>query len=456
MKITSTNPSNNYQVIGEVEFSSPEEVKSKVSAARNASKMWRELGLAKRSELIKELADLFNKERARIIEFTAKEMGMPLKELDEDVDFSLEYLRSYCDSAEESLSSVITTEDDKEIHEIFKEPYGVAACIVPWNFPLANFVWQCGQNLVAGNTVVFKHSEETQLCGKLIEELVNQILPEGVFNEVYGDGSVGEMLVNEDVDLICFTGSSKTGAKINESAAKRFIPTIMELGGSAPGIIFESTEVKDVIETIYTARFMNCGQMCDGLKRLIIHESKFEEVVAELKELLTSKKIGRADDPNTDISSLVAERQVVLLEEQVQDALEKGATAVIGGQRLRGGEGAFYEPTLLINVTSEMRVWNEEVFGPVLPIVSFSTEDEAVNLANDTKYGLGAYVFTKDNEQFLRVAHQIESGMVSQNNLSYINVCNPFGGYKMSGNGREHGQLGFDEVTRTKIITREK
>lgn len=456
MKITSTNPSNNYQVIGEVEFSTLQEVKDKVAAARSASKMWRELGLAKRSELVRELADLFDKERARIIEITAKEMGMPLKELDEDVDFSLEYLRSYCDMAEKSLKSFVTTEDEKEIHEVFREPYGVAACIVPWNFPLANFVWQCGQNLVAGNTVVFKHSEETQLCGQLIEELVNQILPEGVFNEVYGDGTVGETLVNEDVDLICFTGSSKTGAKINESAAKRFIPTVMELGGSAPGIVFESSEVKDVVETIYTARFMNCGQMCDGLKRLIVHESKIDEVVDQLTKLITSKKIGRADDPDTDISSLVAERQVVLLEEQVQDALDKGATAVIGGRRLRGGGGAFYEPTLLTNVTSEMRVWDEEVFGPVLPVVSFSSEEEAVNLANDTKYGLGAYIFTSDNEQFLRVAHQIESGMVSQNNLSYINVCNPFGGYKMSGNGREHGELGFEEVTRSKIITREK
>lgn len=454
MKITSTNPSNNYQVIGEVEFSTPQEVKDKVAKAHSASKMWRELGVAKRSELVRVLADLFDKERTRIIELTAKEMGMPLKELDEDVDFSLEYLRSYCEMAEKSLKSFITTEDEKEIHEVFREPYGVAVCIVPWNFPLANFVWQCGQNLVAGNTVVFKHSEETQLCGQLIEELVNQVLPEGVFNEVYGDGSVGEMLVNEDVDLICFTGSSKTGAKINESAARRFIPTVMELGGSAPGIVFDSTNVKDVIETIYTARFMNCGQMCDGLKRLIVHESKYDEVVEQLSKLINTKKIGRADDPDTDMSSLVAERQVVLLEEQVQDALDKGATASTGGQRLEGG--AFYKPTVLTSVTNQMRVWNEEVFGPVLPVVSFSSEEEAVSLANDTKYGLGAYIFTSDNEQFLRVAHRIESGMVSQNNLSYINVCNPFGGYKMSGNGREHGELGFEEVTRTKIITREK
>ncbi|MDQ5886699.1 MAG: aspartate-semialdehyde dehydrogenase, partial [Patescibacteria group bacterium] len=189
-------------------------------------------------------------------------------------------------------------------------------------------------------------------------------------------------------------------------------------------------------------------------KRLIVHESKFDEVVEQLSKLINTKKIGRADDPDTDLSSLVAERQVVLLEEQVQDALDKGATASTDGQRLEGG--AFYKPTVLTNVTNQMRVWNEEVFGPVLPVVSFSSEEEAVNLANDTKYGLGAYIFTSDNEQFLRVAHRIESGMVSQNNLSYINVCNPFGGYKMSGNGREHSELGFEEVTRTKIITREK
>ncbi len=454
-KIKSINPSTS-QVINEVEVSTPDDIKAEVGLARKASKSWRDIGVSERAKQMREVASKFEASKEKLASLQAEEMGMPIKEAVEDIEFGLEYLNSYCDTAEKHLQSEVTSENDAELHEVFREPFGVAACIVPWNFPFANWVWQCGQNLVAGNTVVFKHSEETPLCGKLIEEIVNSVLPEGVFNEVYGDGSVGEMLVNEDVNLICFTGSTKTGAKINEIAASRFIPTIMELGGSAPGIVFEDADIDSVIDTIYTARFMNCGQMCDGLKRLIVQESKFDEVVAKLEKLLTTKQLGDASNEKTDIGPLVAERQAVLLEEQVADAVQNGAKIVTGGKRPNEPQGAYYQPTILTNVSADMRVWQEEVFGPVLPIMSFKTEEEAVELANNTIYGLGAYVFTKDKTRFDKVSRQLQSGMVSQNNVSYINVCNPFTGYKMSGGGKEHGKYGFEEVTRVKVIAREK
>lgn len=455
-KLTSTNPSRNYQAVGEVETSTPDEVKAKVDKARSAKKEWGGLGVAGRVELMRKVSEKFAENKERFAKLEAEEMGMPVKEALEDFDFGLDYLNSYIDKAEEYLKPIITLDNDEELHQVFKEPYGVAACIVPWNFPFANWVWQCGQNLIAGNTIVFKHSEETQLCGKLIEEIVNSVLPEGVFNEVYGDGSVGETLVNQDVNLICFTGSSATGVKINQSAASRLIPTCLELGGSAPGIIFEDADIESIAGTIFTARFMACGQMCDALKRLIVHESKADETIAKLTSLIAEKKIGEASDEQTDFGPLVAERQLKLLEEQVTDAVSKGAKVIVGGKKPEGVEGAYYEPTLLTNVTSDMRVWREEVFGPVLPVVTFSSEEEAVDMANDTKYGLGAYIFTADNDRFMRVAHQLESGMVSQNTLSYINTCNPFTGYKMSGGGREHAQFGFEDFTQIKVIARNK
>lgn len=454
-KLVSVNPSN-YEPIDEVEVSSQEEIESKVAAAHKSKKTWRELGIAGRVELLRKVSAKFAENKERLAQLETREMGMPIKEALDDADFSLEYFNSYLDEGEEHLKSVVTLENDKERHEVFHEPYGAVACIVPWNFPFANWVWQCGQNLVAGNTIVFKHSEETPLCGKLIEEIVNSVLPEGVFNEVYGDGSVGEILVNQDVDFICFTGSTSTGIKIKQAAASRLIPTSMELGGSAPGIVFEDADVDAVIGTIFTARFMACGQMCDGLKRLIVHESKAEEVIAKLTKLVKSKRIGDASDKQTDFGPLVAKRQLDLLEAQVADATAKGAKVIIGGEQPNNLKGAYYEPTLLTNITNDMRVWQEEVFGPVLPIVTFSDEETAVSMANDTKYGLGAYVFTTDNERFMRVAQQLESGMVSQNTLSYINTCNPFTGYKMSGGGLEHAQFGFEEVTRIKVIAREK
>ncbi len=454
--LISTNPSKNYEPIGSVEVSTAEEVAQKVAAAHAAKKLWRDMDVAGRIKLIQKVMAHFDADREKLAQLMSQEMGMPIKESREDMQFGLDYLKAYCDQAENFFKPEISYKTESEIHEIYHEPYGVAAVIVPWNFPFTNFVWQCGQNLIAGNTVVFKHSEETPLCGKLIEEIVCAELPAGVFSEVYGDRTVGELLINQDVNLICFTGSTQTGIKINESAASRFIPTVLELGGSAPGIIFEDADSDAIINTVFSVRFANCGQMCDALKRLIVHERKLDEVVAKLTDLIQSKKVGDAQDEHTDIGPLVAQRQVDLLEAQMADALEKDAHIVVGGNHPNGLAGAYYEPTLLTDVTQDMRVWNEEVFGPVLPITPFATEEEAIALANNTCFGLGAYIFTQDTERFNRVAAQLESGMVAHNNVSYINVNNPFGGYKMSGNSREHTKFGFDEVTRLKVVSRQK
>ncbi len=349
-KLISTNPSRNYQQIGTVNESSDDDIKLAVAKAHTAKKNWRDIGVAKRIEYLRQVVKDFEANKDKIMSLQAEEMGMPLKETGEDFDFSMEYLNSYLDTAELHLKPIVTVDTDEEIHIVVREPYGVAACIVPWNFPLANFVWGCGQNLVAGNVIVFKHSEETPLCGQLIAEVVTKALPDGVFQEVYGGGSVGERLVNSNINLICFTGSTKTGSRINELASKRFIPTSMELGGSAPGLVFEDCDIEDVAEHIFTQRYMNCGQMCDGLKRLIVHESKLNEIKKVLIDIANSKKVGDALNEETDIGPLVAKRQLELLEEQVQDAVAKGAKVLIGGKRPEGLRGAYYEPTIIEKV----------------------------------------------------------------------------------------------------------
>ncbi len=456
MKLTSTNPSQNYQPIGNIHISTAEDVAAKVLAARKAQKAWQNLGVTGRVEVLRNVGRRLADSAERICALEAQEMGMCLQETREDFKATLEFWNSYLDTAEAALKPVITIETDSEVHELHRVPRGVVACIVPWNFPLANFVWQCGQSLVAGNTIVFKHSEETPLCGQLIEELLNAELPEGVFNEVYGDGTVGKLLIEQEIDFICFTGSSATGRQIAESAGRRLIPASMELGGSAPGIVFDDADIPAVIEGIYFPRFINNGQACDGLKRLIVHESKYDEVVKALGDLIRTKKIGDASDENTDLGPLVARRQLELLEAQVADAVAKGATVLLGGKRPDGLQGAYYEPTLLAGVTPDMRVWQEEVFGPVLPIVTFDNEDKAIRMANHTMYGLGGYIFTSNEERFKRVAMQLETCMVGQNNLVYIRPENFFGGTKQSGSGREHGLEGFHEVTQSKQIAREK
>lgn len=455
--LISTNPGKNYEVLGKVNVSSEQEIKSKISKAQSAKKDWKDAGVEKRANTLRKVADEIKKRKEEIALLVTREMGMPISQSLFDVDGALDYFNWYSNNASKYLSPKITYEDDKSIHKVYYEPIGVAAVITPWNFPISNFVWGVIQNLIAGNTVIFKHSEEVPLFGKLIEDIMKAgNLPEGVFEEVYGDGTVGDYLVHQDIDLIWFTGSTKVGRYLYKVGAEKFIKVLLELGGSAPGIVFNDADVDRVLESIYSGKFTNCGQVCDGLKRLIVHESKFNEVVVKLKKLLQSKKVGNPEDEKTDIGPLVAKRQLDLLQEQVRDALDKGAKVIIGGKQPTNLKGAYYEPALLTKVKTNMRVWQEEVFGPVLPIISFKTYEEAVKLANDTKYGLGSYIFTQDKEKALKVASQIDAGMVSINNAYYLQPCSPFGGYKESGLGREHGKYGLRELSQIKVISIEK
>lgn len=457
MKLASTNPSENYQSIGEIEVSTPEDIKSSVAAAHNVQPSWQALGLQGRIAKLREAFAEFKQRGEEFALLQSREMGMPLTETLQDIDASIDYANWYFDNAPKYLDPETTFEDDKEIHQVFYEPIGVAAVIVPWNFPFANFVWGALQSLIAGNTVVFKHSEEVPMSGKLLEEVLTKHLPKGVFNEVYGNSEVGKLLVEQDINMIAFTGSTKTGKFLYQTAGKKFIKAVMELGGSAPGVIFEDADVDEAVSFSCDMRLLNAGQCCDGLKRLIVHESVLDQVVQKVTDTFKAKKVGNAKDKDTQVGPLVAKRQLDLLIEQVEDAKAKGAEVVLGGNSLEQKlGGAFFEPTVLTGVTKDMRVWNEEVFGPVLPIVSFKTHEEGIALANDTVYGLGAYVFTKDKERAQSVASAIQSGMVSVNGTNYIMPFDPFGGYKNSGFGREHGKYGFHEVTQIKVVTREK
>ena len=453
-KLISTNPSN-YQTLGEVAISTPQEIEDKVKLARNAQNKWGEVGLARRVTILEKAFADFKTKNEDFALLEAREMGMPITDAMTDFDTTLDFAKWYFENAEKYLSPETVFENNKEIHQVFHEPIGVAAVIVPWNFPFANFVWGVIQSLIAGNTVVFKHSEECPLSGKLIEEIFAKYLPEGVFNEVYGAGDVGSILADQDIDIIAFTGSTKTGKYLYELAGKKFIKAVMELGGSAPGIIFEDADINLAVSNACFNRLLNQGQCCDGLKRLIVHEKVFDEVVQKIAYVFSAKKVGNAENKETEVGPLVAKRQLDLLISQIEDAKKKGAKVITGGNSFeKKFGGAFFEPTVLTEITKDMCVWTEEVFGPVLPIVKFETEQEAVELANQTTYGLGAYVYTKDMERAERVAKAIKSGMVSMNGTNYIMPSNPFGGYKNSGFGREHGKYGFHEVTQIKIVAK--
>ncbi len=456
-KLISINPAN-YEVLGEVTFSTEAEIIEKVKKANAVKREWKEIGVEGRVKILRKVRDKLIKKKEELAQLITEEMGMPITQSRYDTAEAIKYLTWYLENASLYLSPEVVYEDELSVHTVFHEPFGVAAVIAPWNFPISvSFVWDVSLNLIAGNTVVYKTSEECPLFGKMLEDIMSECgLPDGVFAEVYGDGKTGDFLVHQDVNVIIFTGSTKVGKYLYGVAAEKFIKTVLELGGSAPGIVFGDADMDKAIELIYMNRFTNCGQMCDALKRLIVHESIFEKTVATLKKHLETIKIGEPMDEVTDIGPLVAERQLELLEEQVIDAVDKGAKVIIGGKRSIHLKGAFYEPTILTNVTTDMRIWQEEVFGPVLPVVSFDTDEKAVQMANDTKYGLGAYVYTRDKKKALKTASKIDTGMVSINTASYLQPSSPFGGYKDSGLGREHGKFGFRELTQVKVVAAER
>ncbi|NQV13432.1 MAG: aldehyde dehydrogenase [Parcubacteria group bacterium] len=456
-KLISTNPARNYEVLGEVAVTSDKEIEAKVALANKTKTSWKELGIRKRIELLEPICAEFKQRTDEMAELITKEMGKPISESINEANGFVAEFEWFMENAELALQDEITHEDNESLHKIVYEPWGVAAVISPWNFPFGMAIWGIVPNLLAGNTVVFKITEECPLMGKLIEEVIGSCdLPEGVFSEIYGAGDVGEKLVRSNIDFIWFTGSTKTGQQLYRVAAEKFIKVLLEMGGSNPAIVFSDTDIAQAIPVIYNGRFRNCGQVCVATKRLIVHESVFDEVVEQLKKLVETKKVGDPLAEGADIGSLAAERQLILLQEQVKDALAKGAQVITGGQALSDLAGAFYQPTILTDITPDMRVWYEEVFGPVLPVVKFATEEEAVELANDTIYGLGGRVFTQDEERAQRVASRIAAGTIEINQSSRGLPCNPFGGYKKSGMGREGGMMGFRELCQVKVVSREK
>jgi len=454
MKLISTNPSTGEE-IGSVESTTPAEIDKIVAKAKQAQNNWAKMPLQKRITAVESFVKVSEGRRDEIAELIARETGRTIESSYGNVDGGFRYFRAYCSQAEKYLAPTIFNKTTEMRHE----PHGVVAAICPWNYPFMNVAWQCGQALIAGNAIVYKNSELNPMFAKLLAELVAQSdLPDGIFSVIFGDGKIGEYLARSDVDMISFTGSSATGRKLAAIAGEKLIPIAAELGGSAPLIIFEDFEIDDeFFEYIWQRRFKVTGQACDAVKRLIVHKSKFNEVVTRLAKLIAKKKVGDAMDETVDMGPLISLKQLEKLEAQVFDAVKKGAKVICGGARpasLANGGGQFYEPTLLANISRDMKVWREETFGPVLPVVSFDTEDEAIDLANDTEYGLNAHVFTNDAAKFARAADQIKVGMIGQNYASIWDPELPFGGAKSSGLGRTHGATGWAEVTEIKVVAR--
>ncbi len=442
MKIISINPSNN-EMLGEMEETTKEEVIEKVSLAKSVQSKWANLDIDKRIEILKEIYNKFEENLDKIANLISLEMGKPIVQSENEIKSTLKNIKWDLENAKDCIASEITFESDKEIQKVFYEPKGIVVAISPFNYPFSLCCAIAFQNLIVGNVVISKPDPNLLLLYKFLKEILNNSnLPAGVWQFVLGGKEIGSFLVEQDIDMICFTGNTKTGEYLYKVAANKMIPILMELGGSAPGIVCEDANIDDVIQGIFKKKFSNSGQLCHALKRLIVHETVFDEVVSKLKDIAKSQVIGNPLDRNTTIGPLVNKKQLNTLLEQFNDAVNKGANVIYGGKQQKEKEN-YFEPTILTNITKDMKVWKEEVFGPILPVISFKTIEEAIELANDTIYGLGGYVFTTNKEKFEKISKELKTGMVACNNLAYSAPYNPFGGVKKSGLGRTRGKWGL-------------
>ncbi len=460
--LVSINPAT-LERLGEVRLASAEDVRRAVAEADAAFPAWAALGVEGRAKYLLRARDYILEHVDDICDLISKENGKPrLEALSAEVFLITDLITYYCKRAKEVLAERTIPLHNPLIRsikssKIVYEPLGVVSVVSPWNYPFSIPMSGIVFALLAGNTVVFKPASDTALIGLKIDEVLRKGggLPEGVFHTLIASGrAMGTALFEPPVRKVVFTGSTEVGKKIQEVAARHLVPTVMELGGKDPMIVCEDADLDLATSGAVWGAFMNCGQVCASVERAYVHRSLFDRFVSLCVEKTQRLRIGQDVNHDVDIGPMANEEQLATVEAHVQDALAKGARVLCGGRRPPGLRGYFYEPTVLVDVNHSMRVMTEETFGPVLPIMPFDTEEEAVRLANDSIFGLTASVWTRDRERGEALARRIQAGTVTVNDHAYTyGICEtPWQGMKESGIGRSHSDEGLLEMVFPKHI----
>ncbi len=451
MKFKTVNPANE-EVIAEYDSMSREEVFDIAESCNAAFRKWRDLRVSQRAPYFLRLAEVLRKNKDRFARLMTTEMGKPIKEAAAEVEKCAWTAEVFADKAEDWLREEPMEADGKR-HVVFYEPLGVILSIMPWNFPF----WQALRfgipTLLAGNVSILKHASNVPQCALAIEEAFREAgFPDNTFRTVLADhATISELIASDMIHGVSLTGSTEAGERIAELAGKHLKKVVLELGGSDPFIVLEDADIEAAAKTAALARTLNTGQSCIAAKRFIVVDSVAQPFARRFAEYLSKLKVGDPTEETTEVGPLVNGQAVMDMEEVVRDALSKGAQVLTGGKRL-DRKGYFFQPTLLANVRPDMKVVTSEVFGPVAPIVTVKDEEEAIQVANDTEFGLGGSVWTRDLERGVRVARRIEAGLLFVNAMTKSDPRMPFGGVKKSGLGRELSKFGIREFVNVKAV----
>lgn len=436
---------------------SANDVDRAVKAAQEAFKTWSKTSPQDRAQLLLKAADLIDAHASELAEIETRDNGKPLRETTlVDVPLSSDHFRYFagCLRADEGSAVMI---DNDTMSIVLHEPIGVVGQIIPWNFPLLMAAWKIAPALAAGNTLVIKPSSTTPLSILYLAKLLNDILPPGVINVITGRGAESgqAMLDHPGFAKLAFTGSTEVGYSVAKAAADKLIPATLELGGKSANIVFDDCQLDKAIEGAQIGILFNQGQVCCAGSRIFVQEGIYDEFVSKLTQAFKEVKVGDPMSMQTQMGSQINEKQLQKILNYVEIGKKEGAIVLAGGERasVEGLEkGAFMQPTLLANVTNDMRIAQEEIFGPVAVIIKFKTEEEVIALANDSEYGLGGAVWSRDINQALRVAREVQTGRMWVNTYNELPAHAPFGGYKKSGIGRETHKMMLSHYSQTKNI----
>ncbi|XGA30475.1 betaine-aldehyde dehydrogenase [Virgibacillus sp. CBA3643] len=450
----------NQDVIAKAAEGQAEDMQEAIAAARHAFDHgpWPLTPAIDRGKIVHTIADLIQRDKAELAELESLDTGKTLEESRGDMDDITAVFRYYAELADKDGGETLDPPIANATSRVVREPVGVCGQITPWNYPLLQASWKLAPALVAGNTLIMKPSEITPLSSVKVFELMEEAgVPRGVVNLVLGPGNTAgaELSANHDVDLISFTGGIETGKRIMQAASSNMKNIALELGGKNPNIVFADADIETAVDQAMNAVFFHAGQVCSAGTRLIVEESIHDAFVKELVERVRKIKLGNGFDETTQMGPLISAEHLNKVIRYVEAGRNEGATVTTGGERPDDPElknGFFYLPTVLTNCTTDMHVVQAEGFGPVITVETFSSEDEAIKLANGSIYGLSGGVFTNDIAKAERCVRKMRMGTVWINEVNFYFPQAPWGGYKQSGIGRELGKAGLEEYTETKHI----